>query len=89
MRLPKDDIKLIMEKATLALYKKGEVELPGDGKVRTRHAFCFDPGDVVEIHTHKQGHGSGIWFRLKDGRVFDKRGGVAEYDPHLYDIQHE
>lgn len=33
--------------------------------------FPFGPDDVAEVHTHKDGIGDGVWFRLADGRVFN------------------
>lgn len=33
--------------------------------------FGFSPSDIAGIHTRKAGVGSGLWFRLKDGRVID------------------
>lgn len=48
--------------------------------------FPFSPADVAAIHTCKRGTGNGLWFRLRDGRVFDKVGLPAENDPALYDV---
>ena len=47
--------------------------------------FGFNPADVEAIHFHKQGTGEGAWFRLKDGRVFDKFARASESDPASYD----
>lgn len=47
--------------------------------------FGFNPWDVDGIHTHKQGHGDGLWFRLRDGQVVDACGEASESDPALYD----
>lgn len=47
--------------------------------------YGFGPDDVQAIHLHKRGIGDGIWFRLKDGRVFDKTAELSEADPALYD----
>jgi hypothetical protein len=46
---------------------------------RTRARTCrefygFQAGDVIMVHLQKQGLGSGLWFRLKDGRVIDALG---------------
>lgn len=36
-------------------------------------SYPFESTDVVEIHTKKEGE-TGIWFRLHNGRVFNKIG---------------
>ena len=46
---------------------------------RTRARTCrefygFRASDVIMMHLQKQGSGSGLWFRLKDGRVIDALG---------------
>jgi hypothetical protein len=46
---------------------------------RTRARTCrefygFRASDVIMMHLQKQGLGSGLWFRLKDGRVIDALG---------------
>jgi hypothetical protein len=46
---------------------------------RTRARTCrefygFRDSDVIMMHFQKQGLGSGLWFRLKDGRVIDSVG---------------
>lgn len=46
--------------------------------------FCFQPKDVEGIYTQKKDVGMGIWFRLKDGRVFDAEGQAAADDPSCY-----
>ena len=45
----------------------------------------FSPADVECIHTHKTGHGDGIYFRLNDGRVFNSYGDECETDRTFYD----
>ena len=47
--------------------------------------FGFRPEDVMGIHTHKTGVGEGVWFRLNDGRVFNRYGGIDDPNPALYD----
>lgn len=47
------------------------------GKTRTtthEEFYGFQARDVVEIYTRKKGFGSGVWYRLKDGRVIDAFG---------------
>ena len=40
--------------------------------------FGFRPEDVACIHFRKTGVGEGVWFRLRDGRVFNRYGGVDD-----------
>ena len=45
----------------------------------------FDVQQVEGMHSHKIGYGDGVWFRLKDGRVFNRFGEETDPDPALYD----
>ena len=56
-----------------------------DDAAYMRQLFGFLPQDVEGIHTHKEGEGEGLWFRLKDGRVFSKYGQPSSADHALYD----
>jgi hypothetical protein len=47
--------------------------------------FGFRPDDVAGVHFHKSGARSGVWFRLKDGRVFNRYGGIDDPDPAQYE----
>lgn len=47
--------------------------------------YGFDAAEVKATHHHKQGKGAGLWFRLRDGRVFDKYGHSDTGDALLYD----
>jgi hypothetical protein len=47
--------------------------------------FGFHSEDVEIIHLHLQGVGSGTWFRLNDGRVFDRFAQLSDPDPSFYD----
>lgn len=42
------------------------------------NAFPFQPADVDGIFTHKIDEGHGVWFHLRDGRVFDSYGRPSE-----------
>ena len=44
----------------------------------------FDVQQVTGVHTHHSRHGDGVWFRLKDGRVFNAWG-EDDADLSLYD----
>jgi len=50
-----------------------------------KQLFGFLPQDVEGIHTRKEGEGEGVWFRLKDGRVFNKFGKPSSPNHALYD----
>lgn len=63
-----------------------------NARVRHRHGltptldgFPFFSVEVQEVHHHKIGEGRGLWFRLRDGRVFNDRGRITDSDPLLYD----
>lgn len=42
--------------------------------------YGFEPTDVIQIHEHKQGFGSSLFFRLRDGRVIDVA--AQSHNPH-------
>jgi hypothetical protein len=48
-------------------------------------AFPFNGTDVAAIHTSFHKHGHGIYFRLKDGRVFSAFGTELDPNPALYE----
>ena len=74
-----------MRRALRDLCRENGIEFdPGAGSDLSAY-FPFSPADVTAIHTSKRGKGNGLWFRLHDGRVFDKGGLRAEDDPALYD----
>ena len=52
---------------------------------RLEDYFGFHHSDVTKVHFHKRGIGSGIWFRLRCGRVIDEVGKAACRDLELYD----
>jgi hypothetical protein len=47
--------------------------------------YGFEATEVKATHHHKLGKGAGLWFRLRDGRVFDRFGQPDEDDSVLYD----
>jgi hypothetical protein len=47
--------------------------------------FPFVASDVEAIHTQCSRYGRGIYFRLKDGRVFSAFGMELDPDPTCYD----
>jgi hypothetical protein len=47
--------------------------------------YGFRRNDVARLHFHKQGLGSGLFFRLHDGRVFDVQARPHDPDPSWYD----
>ena len=57
--------------------------LPGD--YTCKDILGFDPYEVATVHTHKIGHGDGVFFRLKDGRVVNAGGEEEDSNPALYD----
>jgi hypothetical protein len=75
-----------------ALMKRSATKLVGQVSVTSnddtafiKQLFGFLPRDVEGIHLQKEGEGKGVWFRLKDGRVFDKLGKPSSADRGVYD----
>jgi hypothetical protein len=48
--------------------------------------FGFKHCQVADVHFHKSGVGTGLWFRLQCGRVVDEVAKPACHDPDLYDM---
>ncbi len=67
-------VRTLMHLAELDAYK---AKMP-------RPDFRFDPGDVVAVYTQKGDDGPGLWFGLKDGRVFRSTGEPDSSDPGAY-----
>lgn len=58
----------------------------GETEAETKEEFFgFTCHDVADVHSHKQGHGFGTFFRLRDGRIFDHRAKPSDGDLSLYD----
>lgn len=49
--------------------------------------YGFSATDVSEIHRYKAGTGPGVWYRLKDGRVFDSLGRSSRRDRVSYSMR--
>jgi hypothetical protein len=47
--------------------------------------FPFTASDVEAIHTHYSRYGRGVYFRLRDGRVFSTLGLELDPNPACYD----
>jgi hypothetical protein len=48
--------------------------------------YGFHHSQVEQVHFRKAGHGEGLWFRLRCGRVVDEVAMAACPDPDLYDM---
>src|SRR5690348_13277961 len=58
----------------------------GVTEARTKEEFYgFRAADIVDVYTHLMGYGDGVFFRLRDGRVFNVAGRQCNPDPMLYD----
>ena len=58
----------------------------GITKARTKEEFYgFRAGDIVRTHWWLAGFGGSLFFRLRDGRVFDSTGRPHNPDPAMYD----
>lgn len=76
------EIAKIMNRCVMELYKEGEI---AGTTINTMEFYGFSPDDVETIHFHKKGAGDGVWFRLKNGLVFDKAAEPCDPEPSLYD----
>ena len=47
--------------------------------------FGFEARDVAALYFHKMGYGEGAWFRLRDGRIYDRFARADDPDPLGYD----
>lgn len=45
--------------------------------VKPEDHYAFTAEEVEDLYFNRGGFGKGVWFRLKDGRIFDVRGEVA------------
>jgi len=58
----------------------------GVTEARTKEEFYgFRASEIVDVFTHLMGYGDSVFFRLRNGRVFDVRGREQNPDPMLYD----
>lgn len=55
------------------------------GAMTKEEFYGFHADEIVEAHWWKCGHGAGVFFRLCDGRVIDRKGRPHDPDPLLYD----
>lgn len=78
-------IATLMNRAVIELAEEGLIKVDKNADINTAKTFGFSANDVEGIHTHKIGVGDGVWYRLKDGRVFNNYGEPSEEDPSLYD----
>lgn len=55
------------------------------GAITKEEFYGFDVNCIWKVHLHKQGYGSGVFFRLISGLVVDVKAQRHEYDETLYD----
>jgi hypothetical protein len=70
---------------TMRKYHRHALMLAFTKATTPEEYFGFHHHDVKAIHLHKNGCGRGFWFRLRDGRVFDKFARPDEPDRIWYD----
>jgi hypothetical protein len=87
LKLTAPDISRLMYRAIEQMQKEQVLPSSREMTFALNDVFPFHPEDVEGVHTHKIDEGKGVWFRLKDGRVFTRRGELAPDDPALYDRQ--
>lgn len=76
-----------MDKAKIAAAvsrKMRELAEDGDMEAAENLRTALTGATIITIHSHKVGHGDGVWFRLDDGRVINAWGEQsdpsAQYD---------
>ena len=85
-RLRREKIQLLAGSAMRANY----VIFRTNGKTAARSVedfYGFKPEDVRQVYARKIGHGAGLWFRLKDGRVVDAVGKPSDRNHARYVIK--
>ena len=75
----------VVEVMQRLLDKHASIAGDGGRSVGIEDVFPFQPEEVAGIHVRMAGGERGVWFRLKDGRVFNSYGQPAPADPSLYD----
>lgn len=75
----------ILRSILLESWEESLIEPDNNGNIKPEQLFPFHVHEILGIHTHKIGVGDGVFFRLKDGRVFDRYGEEQEPDQTLYD----
>ena len=66
-------------------HHRQSVLLGGTKAANPEQFFGFHHSQVQTVHFHKRGHGRGIWFRLRCGRVVNEVARACARDPELYD----
>lgn len=75
----------MMERALADRIDDGDIDPEESAAMNAERFFGFSAADVAGIHTHKTGFGDGVWYRLKDGRVFNNYAEPSEPNPVFYD----
>jgi hypothetical protein len=84
LKTDQSTVLLMMRRAVDKARQDGVVKVRPGQLIGLPHVFSFNAQDVEGIYTQKLGVGDGLWFRLKDGRVFDSRGQPSDSDPACY-----
>ncbi|HXR75358.1 MAG TPA: hypothetical protein VN737_05250 [Bryobacteraceae bacterium] len=78
----RDAIRRMMRAYFLALRAFGKTRA-----ATPEELYGFGPSDVSEMHFYRAGAGRGVWYRLKDGRVFDSQGRPSRRDRISYSMK--
>lgn len=70
--------------AAAVARKMRELAEDGDMEAVQNLRAALTGATIVAIHSHKVGHGDGVWFRLADGRVINAWGEQSPADA-VYD----
>ncbi|TAL36862.1 MAG: hypothetical protein EPN97_06000 [Alphaproteobacteria bacterium] len=73
-----------MNKEIVELAMRRAIQLLNPPGCAKHVQYCFTANEVAGLYLQKSGVGKGIWFCLKDGRVYDAYGRLSENDPTKY-----
>ncbi len=72
----KETIEKITSFCLFSAYEHGHIHTNVEGELTYDQVFPFDIDEMAGIHTHCQGIGDGVYFRLKNNDVYDIYGGL-------------
>jgi hypothetical protein len=58
----------------LSRYEDGDIQPDEHGDLKPEMLWPWHVSQVIGVHTHMNGVGDGIWFRLNDGTVWNAYG---------------
>ncbi len=71
----------IVQQTMDACYRKRSAKTPARS---AEEFYGFKAEDVTTVYQRRHGYGRGVWYRLKDNRVFDAAAKPAPEEPEWY-----